>query len=286
MKLLRYGDRGRERPGILGGDGVVRDLSGHIADIDEEALSPRGLERLRAIDLTLLPEVAPGARIGAPVGVCRKCLAIGANYMDHIAESGAPPPGEPIIFSKSDTAVSGPYDDVARPPGASKLDWEVELTVVIGSVARHVECRNAHRHIAGYALGIDYSERAYQHERDGQWIKGKACDTFAPLGPWLVTADEIPDPQRILLWLEVNGVRRQECSTSKMIADCATLVSYCSSFMTLRPGDAIMTGTPSGVGGAMDPPVFLQPGDVVRAGGTGLGEQLQTIVDWKDWLPV
>ena len=276
MKLVRFGERGGEKPGLVDDGGVVRDLSGVVNCVDFESL-----DRIRLVEPSALPAVNSGVRLGVPFEFGAKCLAIGANYMDHIVESGAPPPGEPILFSKSDTAVNGPYDPVIQPRGSTKMDWEVELSVVIGRCARCVPRTEALRHVLGYTLGIDYSERAFQHERGGQWIKGKACDTFAPLGPWLVTTDEIEDPQGITLWLEVNGHRYQECSTAKMIADCATLVSYCSEFMTLGPGDVIMTGTPSGVGGAMDPPVYLRPGDVVRAGGTGLGEQEQTIVPWE-----
>ncbi len=276
MKLVRFGEKGRETPGIIDEGWVIRSLAGVVDRVDFDALN-----RLRDLEPSSLPAVPSGVRLGVPFTFGSKCLAIGANYMDHIAESGAPPPSEPIIFSKSDTAVNGPYDPVMQPKGATKMDWEVELSVVISRAARNVARGDALNHVLGYTLGIDYSERAFQHERGGQWIKGKACDTFAPLGPWLVTADEIADPQDLTLWLEVNGHRHQECSTSKMIANCATLVSYCSEFMTLGPGDVIMTGTPSGVGGAMDPPVYLQPGDVVRAGGTGLGIQEQTIIPWS-----
>ena len=276
MKLIRSGDRGMEKPGIIDREGVARDLSGVVSRVD-----PAALDRIRALDLTELPAVAPGTRLGVPFEPGGKCLAIGANYRDHIEESGAPAPEEPILFSKSDSAINGPYDPVMQPKGSTKMDWEVELSIVIGRPARCVSRQHALRHVLGYTLGIDYSERAFQHERGGQWIKGKACDTFAPLGPWLVTTDEIEDPQKIVLWLEVNGHRHQECSTAKMIASCAELVSYCSEFMTLGPGDVIMTGTPSGVGGAMDPPLYLQPGDVVRAGGTGLGVQEQSIIPWQ-----
>ena len=276
VKLVRHGVKGGEKPGMVDRDGVVRDLSGVVDRIEFGAL-----DRLRTLEPSTLPPVDSATRLGVPFEFGGKCLAIGANYMDHIVESGAPPPGEPILFSKSDTAVNGPCDPVMQPRGSTKMDWEVELSIVIGRPARGVSREAALNHVLGYTLGIDYSERAFQHERGGQWIKGKACDTFAPLGPWLVTTDEIADPQDITLWLEVNGRRFQECSTEKMIADCAMLVSYCSEFMTLGPGDVIMTGTPSGVGGAMDPPLYLQPGDVVRAGGTGLGVQEQTIIPWE-----
>ena len=281
MKLVRYGDKGREQPGMIGSDGVVRDLAAHLRDIDADTLSSAGLSKLRWLDPAALPAVENGIRLGVPILHSGKCLGIGANYKDHIEESHAPLPKEPIIFSKSDTAVNGPFDPVMQPKDSTRMDWEVELALVIGRQSRCVTREDALNHVAGYMLGIDYSEREFQENRGGQWIKGKGCDTFAPLGPWLVTTDEIQDPQDVVIWLEVNGRRYQECSTVKMIADCATIVSYCSQFMTLRPGDVILTGTPSGVGAAQDTPVYLQPGDVVRAGGSGLGEQQQVIIPWE-----
>jgi len=281
MKLVRYGDRGAEKPGMMDAGGVLRDLSGKVADIAGEVLTPEGLDRLRAIDASTLPEVEGEPRLGACVGSIGRIVCIGLNYSDHAAESGMAEPDEPVIFIKSCPAT-GPNDDVIIPLGATKPDWEVELAIVIGQRTQHVSKDNALDHVAGYAVANDVSERAFQHERGGQWTKGKSCEGFAPLGPWLVTADEVGDPQALGIWLEVNGKRYQDGSTADQIFSVKTVVSYLSRFMVLEPGDVIMTGTPAGVGAGIKPePVWLKPGDVVRLGIDKLGEQKQRFVAYE-----
>jgi len=274
MKLVRYGQPGAERAGLLDAQGTLRDVSMLLPDIGPEQLAPRTLQALAALDLARLPAVEGVVRLGCPVARIGKMVCVGLNYADHAAEAGLPAPAEPVLFMKATSALSGPTDPVRLPPGAQKVDWEVELGVVIGTRARGVSERAALQHVAGYVLANDVSERSYQMERGGQWDKGKGCDTFAPLGPWLVTADEVPDPHAIDLWLEVNGQRMQSGSTRDFIFGVPQVVSYISAFMTLEPGDVILTGTPAGVGlGRKPQPVFLQPGDVMRLGATGLGEQ-------------
>jgi 2-keto-4-pentenoate hydratase/2-oxohepta-3-ene-1,7-dioic acid hydratase in catechol pathway len=279
MKLLRHGNVGNERPGIQLEDGQRLDLSSKIADYDEAFFgSGSGLERLQALlkegGLPILPE---GVRLGPPVARPSKIICVGLNYRDHAKESGAEAPKEPVLFFKSTTALCGPFDPVLNPRGASKLDWEVELAIVIGRKAAWVEEGRVAEHIAGYALHNDYSEREFQLERGGQWVKGKSCDTFAPLGPWLVTPDEIADVNRLGLWLKVNGEFRQQGNTAEMIFKPHFLVSYISRFMTLLPGDVISTGTPAGVGLGMKPPSYLKVGDVVELGGDGLGSSKQLV---------
>jgi len=279
MKLLRYGPPGHEKPGLLDADGTLRELSGHVYDIDGAGLSPASLERLRALDPTQLPAVRGSYRTGACVGSIGKFVCIGLNYADHAAEAGMALPAEPIVFAKWTSAVVGANDDIQIPRGSEKTDWEVELGVVIGTVARHVDEADALRHVAGYCVVNDISERSWQLERGGTWDKGKGCDTFGPTGPWLVTADEVPDPQALDLWLEVDGQRRQQGNTRTMVFGVAQLVSYLSRFMTLHPGDVIATGTPPGVGMGMKPsPVYLRPGQTMRLGISGLGEQNQKTV--------
>ncbi|SIT36993.1 Ureidoglycolate lyase [Paraburkholderia piptadeniae] len=279
MKLLRYGAPGRERPGILDRNHAIRDLSGVIDDIAGSTLLPESLERLRQIDIESLPVVPADERIGACVGRIGKFVCIGLNYADHAAESNLPVPGEPVVFNKWTSAVVGPNDDVRIPRGSQKTDWEVELGVVIGKGGAYIEEADALSHVAGYCVVNDVSEREYQIERGGTWDKGKGCDTFGPIGPWLVTADEVPDPQRLSLWLEVDGKRYQNGSTSTMIFNVAHIVSYLSRFMSLQPGDVIATGTPPGVGMGQKPePVYLRAGQTMRLGIEGLGEQQQRTV--------
>lgn len=278
MKLLRHGPAGAERPGILAADGTIRDLAGVVADIAGSTLLPEGLERLAAIDPASLPEVDPATRLGPCVGGTGKFICIGLNFADHAAESGMKVPPEPIIFMKASSAICGPNDDILIPRGSEKTDWEVELGVVIGKPAKYVSEADALSHVAGYALTNDVSERAFQAERAGQWTKGKSCDTFGPLGPWLVTRDEIADPQDLKMWLTVNGETMQDGSTRTMVYGVAHIVSYLSQFMTLLPGDVISTGTPPGVGMGMKPPRYLKPGDVVELGIEGLGKQRQRFV--------
>jgi 2-keto-4-pentenoate hydratase/2-oxohepta-3-ene-1,7-dioic acid hydratase in catechol pathway len=279
MKLLRYGAPGHEKPGILDGNGAIRDLSGVIDDIAGATLLPETLERLRRIDIGSLPLVPAGERIGACVGRIGKFICIGLNYADHAAESNLPVPAEPVVFGKWTSAVVGPNDDVRIPRGSQKTDWEVELGVVIGKGGTYIEEADALSHVAGYCVVNDVSEREYQIERGGTWDKGKGCDTFGPIGPWLVTADEIPDPQRLALWLEVDGKRYQNGNTSTMIFNVAQIVSYLSRFMSLQPGDVISTGTPPGVGMGQKPePVYLRAGQTMRLGIEGLGEQQQRTV--------
>ncbi|WP_136684190.1 fumarylacetoacetate hydrolase family protein [Falsirhodobacter xinxiangensis] len=278
MKLARYGEKGAERPAVVDADGRLRDLSAHVDDIAGAALSAEGLAKLAAIDPASLPLVDEGARIGACVGRVGKYLCIGLNYADHAKETGKEPPPEPVVFAKAVSAICGPNDDVEIPRGSEKADWEVELAIVIGKRAKYVSEADALDHVAGYCLANDVSERAFQSERGGQWTKGKSHDTFGPLGPWLVTRDEIPDPQNIDLWLDVDGVRRQTGNTRTMIFGVAHVVSYLSQFMTLEPGDVIATGTPPGVGLGMKPPVFLRAGQWMTLGAAGLGEQSQLTV--------
>ncbi|AWI86475.1 2-hydroxyhepta-2,4-diene-1,7-dioate isomerase (plasmid) [Alloyangia pacifica] len=278
MKLLRYGPVGAERPGLLDADGTIRDLGGIVADIDGAALSPEGLARLAALDLSTLPRVEGSPRIGSAIARPGKFLCVGLNYADHARETGKEPPAEPVLFGKATTALCGPYDDVEIPRGSDRTDWEIELGIVIGSRAKYVSQADALDHVAGYALVNDVSERRFQSERGGQWIKGKSHDTFGPVGPWMVTKDEIADVQDIDLWLDVDGERRQTGNTKTMIFGVAHLVHYISQFMTLEPGDIIATGTPPGVGLGMKPPTFLKAGQVVTLGATGLGEQRQLMV--------
>ncbi|TIV72563.1 MAG: fumarylacetoacetate hydrolase family protein [Mesorhizobium sp.] len=276
MKLLRYGEVGSERPGLLDQDGTIRDLSAHVADIGGTALHPALLEMLSKLDPNSLPAVSGGPRIGACVAGTGKFICIGLNYSDHAAETGATVPPEPIIFMKASSAIVGPDDDVLIPRGSVKTDWEVELGVVIGKTAKYVSEDDALDYVAGYCVAHDVSERAFQAERQGQWTKGKSCDTFGPIGPWLVTKDEIADPQNLKMWLTVNGKTMQNGSTRTMVYGVKYLVSYLSQFMSLHPGDIISTGTPPGVGLGMKPPVFLKPGDVVELGIEGMGQQKQT----------
>ncbi|WBY03975.1 fumarylacetoacetate hydrolase family protein [Ramlibacter tataouinensis] len=278
MKLLRYGPIGHERPGLLDGEGRIRDLSGHVADITPEVLCPESLARLRRIDLGGLPLVPDTVRIGPPLSRVGKFLAIGLNYRKHAIESGMPIPEQPVLFPKWTSCISGPDDDVTIPYAGCQLDWEVELCIVIGSRAQRVSVADAPRHIAGYCLSNDVSDRNYQFNGGaGQWGKGKGFDGFGPIGPCLVTSDEVGDPQALDLWLKVNDELVQNASTSDMIFGCAEIVSHCSRFMTLEPGDLIITGTPSGVGMGMKPPRYLQAGDVVTLGISGLGSQRQRI---------
>ena len=275
MKLLRYGPPGQEKPGVLDAAGRIRDLSGHVADIAGAALLPAGIAALKAVDPATLPLVAGEPRLGPCVAETGKFICIGLNYSDHAAETGATVPPEPIIFMKATSAIVGPNDAIEIPRGSEKTDWEVELGVVIGKPAKYVPEAEAMEHVAGYCVVNDVSERAFQTERHGQWTKGKSADTFGPTGPWLVTRDEVEDPQKLAMWLEVNGVRRQNGSTATMVYGVRYLVSYLSQFMSLQPGDIISTGTPPGVGMGMKPPVYLKAGDVVTLGIEGLGSQRQ-----------
>ncbi|MBY3488402.1 fumarylacetoacetate hydrolase family protein [Rhizobium laguerreae] len=277
MKLMRVGEAGSEKPALLDADGNIRDLSGHVADIGGEAIGPTGLAKIAAIDPKSLPEIAPG-RIGACVAGTGKFICIGLNYSDHAAETGATVPPEPIIFMKATSAIVGPNDDVIIPRGSEKTDWEVELGVVIGKTAKYVTEAEALDYVAGYCVSNDVSERAFQTERSGQWTKGKSCDTFGPIGPWLVTKDEIAEPQNLGMWLTVNGQKMQNGSSKTMVYGVAFLVSYLSHFMSLHPGDVISTGTPPGVGMGLKPPRYLKAGDVVELGIEGLGTQKQTFV--------
>lgn len=278
MKLLRFGAKGQERPGLLGDDGVIRDLSAVVADFSPETVGPSLRTRLAALDPAALPAVDPSARIGPPLARTGHFIAIGLNYADHAAEAGLPIPAEPVVFSKAPSCLSGPYDDVEIPPGSTKLDWEAELAFVIGERCWQVPESEALSKVFGYTICNDVSERQWQIERTGQWIKGKSAPTFGPLGPWLVTADDIPDPQTLDMFLDVNGERRQTGSTARMIFPVAQIVSFLSTVMALEPGDVITTGTPPGVGMGMKPPMFLKSGDVMRLGIAGLGEQRQRVV--------
>lgn len=279
MKLLRFGPVGQEKPGCLDAQGKVRDLSGKVPDIDTQTLSPARLKALQTIDVAGLPIVNNPGRIGTPYSGLGKFVCVGLNYSDHAAETGADIPKEPILFSKWSTP-SGANDPIVMPKGSVKTDWEVELGVVIGVKARYVSLADALKHVAGYCVVNDVSEREYQLERGSQWDKGKGCDTFGPIGPWLVTADEVADPQNLAMWLEVNGKRFQNGHTRTMIFNVAFLVHYISQFTTLHPGDLISTGTPPGVGLGQKPPVYLKAGDVVRLGIDGLGEQQQKVHAW------
>jgi 2,4-diketo-3-deoxy-L-fuconate hydrolase len=281
MKLLRYGPSGREKPGLLDADGRIRDLSSIVSNIDSGVLAPSRLAHLRGFDPAKLPLVRGTPRMGVPYTGIGKFIAIGLNYSDHAAESGMPVPAEPIVFMKATTCITGPNDGITLPKGSTKTDWEVELGVVIGTRAQYVEKADALRHVAGYCVINDVSERNFQLERGSQWDKGKGCDTFGPIGPYLVTTDEITDPQNLELWLDVNGEKRQRGNTKTMVFGVAHLVSYISQFMTLMPGDIITTGTPPGVGMGMKPQQYLKAGDVVTLGIHGLGEQRQRVVAWS-----
>ncbi len=278
MKLLRYGPHGQEKPGLLDAEGRVRDLSGHVADISGNTLLPDSIARLKAIDASTLPLVEGNPRLGACVAGTGKFICIGLNYSDHAAETGATVPPEPIIFMKATSAIVGSNDSIEIPRGSKKTDWEVELGVVIGKTAKYVSEDEAMDHVAGYCVINDVSERAFQAERQGQWTKGKSADTFGPTGPWLVTPDEVPDPQALAMWLEVSGHRYQNGSTATMVYGVKYLVSYLSQFMSLQPGDIISTGTPPGVGLGQNPQVYLKEGDIVTLGIAGLGTQRQVVV--------
>jgi ureidoglycolate lyase len=279
MKLVRYGSMGAEKPGIVDQSGRLRDLAGIVEDIGGTTLTPQGLEKLRAVDPARLPEVKASERLGACVGKVGKFICVGLNYADHARESGLEPPKEPVLFMKATSAICGPNDDVIIPRNSKKTDWEVELGVVIGKEARYVELKNAMQHVAGYCVVNDVSEREFQIERGGQWVKGKSADTFGPIGPWLVTQDEIGDPQKLNMWLDVDGHRYQKGSTATMIFGVAHLVSYISHFMSLQAGDIISTGTPPGVGLGQKPePIYLKPGQTMQLGIEGLGEQRQRLV--------
>src|SRR3954465_2410040 len=283
MKLLRHGPSGQEHPGVLDAEGKIRDLSGRIDDIDGDKLSPASLTELAALDLSALPVVEGNSRLGPPVANVGKFIPVGLNFSDHAGESNQPVPEEPVIFTKATSCITGPNDNVTIPRGSKKTDWEVELGVVIGTRASYVTKEAALSHVAGYVVVNDVSEREYQVERGGTWDKGKGCDTFGPIGPWLVTTDEVGDVQNLSMWLDVNGERKQTGTTATMIFNVATLVSYISEFMTLMPGDVITTGTPPGVGMGIKPePQYLKPGDVVRLGIEKLGEQQQTFVAWEE----
>jgi len=281
MKLLRYGQPGRERPGVLDAEGAIRDLSDHVPDISGATLSPEGLARLAALDLDSLPKVDGAPRIGPCVGAVPKFICIGLNYADHAAESGLDVPPEPVIFFKATSAICGPDDDVRIPRDSVKSDWEVELGVVIGSRASYVDEADALDHVAGYCIVNDLSERDFQLQRAGQWVKGKSADTFGPIGPWLVTRDEVADPQDLSMWLEVDGRRYQDGSTRTMVYGVAHLVSYISRFMSLHPGDIVSTGTPPGVGMGQEPQTYLREGQVMTLGVEGLGVQRQRTVAWN-----
>ena len=278
MKLVRYGPPGREKPGLIDSHGTLRDLSAHVADIDGETITPAALARLAAIDASALPKVDGDVRYGACVGRVGKFICIGLNYSDHAAETGTTVPPEPVVFMKATSAISGPFDPIVKPRNSTKLDWEVELAIVIGSRAAYVDEAEAAKAIAGYCICNDVSERAFQLERHGQWTKGKGCDSFGPIGPWLVTADEVGNADNLPMWLEVNGKRYQDGSTATMVYKPAFLVSYLSQFMSLQPGDVISTGTPPGVGLGQNSPVYLEVGDDVRLGIEGLGFQHQSVV--------
>src|SRR3954469_8699853 len=280
MKLVRFGDAGREKPGLIDSSGQIRDLSGLVSDIAGATLSTETLDRIRKTDPGTLPVAPLGQRLGACVGQVRNFIAIGLNYADHAAETGAPIPAEPIVFNKAPSCIVGPNDDVIIPRNSQKTDWEVELAIVIGERATYVGANDALDYVAGYCICNDVSEREYQLERGGTWTKGKGCPTFGPLGPGLVTKDEIPDPQNLAMWLDVNGERAQNGSTKTMIFNVAQIVSYVSHFMILEPGDVITTGTPPGVGMGMKPQRYLKAGDVVSLGIQGLGEQRQTFVGY------
>jgi 2-keto-4-pentenoate hydratase/2-oxohepta-3-ene-1,7-dioic acid hydratase in catechol pathway len=278
MKLLRHGEPGAEKPGILATDGTIRDLSGVVADIGGDVISDAGLAALRGVDLSALPVVDPATRLGPCVAGTGKFICIGLNYADHAAESGLAVPPEPVIFMKATSAICGPNDPIIIPRTSEKTDWEVELAVIIGTKCKYVSEADALNYVAGYAVANDVSERAFQAERAGQWTKGKSCDNFGQLGPWLVTRDEVADPQNLSMWLTVNGETMQNGSTRTMVYGVAHVVSYLSQFMTLHPGDVISTGTPPGVGLGMKPPRYLKAGEVVELGIEGLGQQRQDVI--------
>ncbi|GLQ18396.1 fumarylacetoacetate hydrolase family protein [Maritalea porphyrae] len=278
MKLMRVGPKGQERPVILDADGIYRDISAHIGDLTGDKLGAETLTKLQALDLSTLPELDANERIGACVANVGKFICIGLNYADHAAESGLDVPSEPVMFMKATSAIIGPNDDVEIPRNSTKTDWEVELGVVIGQEAKYVEEADALDYVSGYCVINDLSEREFQIERQGQWVKGKSADTFGPIGPYLVTKDEIADPQNLDMYLEVNGARHQSGNTKTMVYGVAHLVAYVSQFMSLQPGDIISTGTPPGVGLGMNPPVYLKPGDKMKLGIQGLGEQQQTVI--------
>ena len=281
MKLVRFGAPGREKPGIIDQSGKIRDLSKVVPDIAGETLSPKGLNKIKKTDISRLPTVKAGTRLGPCVGGTRHFIAIGLNYADHAAEAVMPLPKEPIIFQKAPTSICGPNDDTMIPKDSTKLDWEVELGIVIGTRARYLSKKGALDAVAGWCLANDVSERNFQIERGGQWTKGKGCETFGPLGPWLVTKDEIANVQKLDMWLDVNGEKCQRGNTKTMVFSAAHIVWYCSQFFVMEPGDVIITGTPPGVGLGMKPPKFLKAGDVVTLGIEGLGEQRQKVVKFK-----
>ena len=278
MKLLRHGEFGNEKPGIIDHEGKIRDLSSHIPDINGDSINSESLKKIGAINLSTLPIVSNDTRLGPCVGNIGKFLCIGLNYSDHAAESGLPVPSEPILFSKATSAIVGPNDNVEIPRNSSETDWEVELGIIIGKKAKYINENEAEEYIAGYCVVNDVSERAFQIKREGQWTKGKSCDTFGPTGPYLVTKDEIPDVQNLKMYLDVNGKRMQDGSTNTMIFSAKHIVYYLSQFMSLNPGDVIATGTPPGVGLGMKPPVFLKAGDTMKLGIEGLGEQNQICI--------
>jgi len=281
MKLVRFGNPGAEKPGLIDGNGAIRDLSGHIPDLAGDALSPASLDKLRALDAKSLPHAPAGVRLGAPVAGTRNFIAVGLNFADHAKETKQEIPPEPILFSKAPNCIVGAYDDVMYPKNAENMDWEVEIAFVIGTRARYVEEKDALAHIAGFCISNDVSERRFQVKRAGQWLKGKSAETFGPLGPWLVTPDEIPDVQNLAMSLDVNGLRKQTGSTKTMIFSIPFLVAYVTQFMVLDPGDVVTTGTPPGVGSARNPREYLKAGDVMTLRIDGLGEQRQTVVPFK-----
>ncbi len=281
MKLVRFGPAGAEKPGLVDAAGAIRDLSSHVTDIDGNVLSPASLAYLRSIDPSTLPETPKGVRLGCPVGNVRNFVAIGLNYSDHAKEVGAEIPKEPIIFYKLTNSLCGPNDDVMIPRGSLKLDWELEIAFVVGRRSRYVELKDAASHIAGYTICNDVSERHFQIERGGQWMKGKSAETFGPVGPWLVTSDEVKDVNNLPMSLEVNGKTMQKGSTATMIFKCDFILHYVSQFMVLEPGDIVTTGTPPGVGAGMKPPTFLKAGDVMTLSIEGLGKQSQKVVPFK-----
>ncbi len=281
MKLIRFGEEGHERPGLIDTTGVIRDLSSRIDDICGPVLAPEMLDELRRLDLQSLPEVDGDCRLGPPVSAVGKIICVGLNYIEHAEESAMDVPAEPVLFTKAVTAITGAFDAVVLPKGATQADWEVELVAVIGSRASYVDQEEAMKYVAGFCLGNDISERAFQLNGTGQWLKGKSADTFAPIGPWLVTTDEVDGCEPLNIWLEVDGVRQQDSSTGNMIFGVADIVAYVSRFMTLLPGDLIFTGTPAGTALGQTSPVWLQPGALLRCGITGLGEQNQTVIAWE-----
>lgn len=282
MRLVRFGEKGKEKPGLLDSQDIIRDLSGILSDIDASIFTPSSLAHLQDIDPSTLPAVEGNPRLGTPLRVTGKFLAIGLNYRDHAQEANLPIPSEPIVFMKANSCVTGPHDEIILPPDSKKTDWEVELGIVIGSEGAYLEKKDALAYVAGYVLVNDVSERAYQLERGGTWDKGKSCDSFGPIGPWFITKDEIGDVQNLSMWLDVNGVRRQTGNTATMIFDVPTIVAYISQFMRLYPGDIITTGTPPGVGMGIKPtPVFLEENDIVTLGIEKLGQQRQACVRYK-----